>query len=126
MGRKLFVGNISFETTDADLREAFSRVGTIESASVVMDRATGRSRGFAFVEMSTEDEARQAIAALNGTELRGRSINVSEARERGARPGGFRPGGRPPDYGPPVDGPRGGFRKEGGSRRGVRARKRSL
>lgn len=104
MGKKLFVGNLPFDTTSADLEALFSEVGTCESASVVTDRATGRSRGFAFVEMSSASEAEQAIATLNGRELNGRQLNVSEARERtgggggggGDRPrgGGFRRGGR--------------------------------
>jgi RNA recognition motif-containing protein len=125
MGRRLFVGNLSYETTDADLREAFARAGSCESAQVVMDRATGRSRGFAFVEMGTEEEARQAIATLNGTVVRGRNINVSEARERSEGPRGPRPQG-PRDFGPPAGGDRPRFQKNGGSRRGLRARKRSL
>jgi RNA recognition motif-containing protein len=125
MGRRLFVGNLSYETTDADLREAFARAGSCESAQVVMDRATGRSRGFAFVEMGTEEEARQAIATLNGTVVRGRNINVSEARERSEGPRGPRSQG-PRDFGPPAGGDRPRFQKNGGSRRGLRARKRSL
>ena len=118
------MGNLSYETTDGDLKETFSTVGACESASVVTDRMTGRSRGFGFVEMGSDEEAQQAIARLNGTELRGRSINVSEARERsagsGPRPGPHR------DFGPPASGSRPPFRKNGGSRRGLRARKRSL
>src|SRR5262249_58560999 len=85
MGKRLFVGNLAYSTTDQDLRELFSRVGTCESASVLNDRETGRSRGFGFVEMSTDDEAQRAITELNLTELQGRSINVTEARERGER-----------------------------------------
>lgn len=126
MGRKLFVGNLSYETTDADLREAFSKAGTCDSAAVVMDRATGRSRGFAFVEMSTDEEARQAVATLNGTQVRGRSMNVSEARERSEGPRGPRPGGGGRDFGPPAGANKPRFQKNGGSRRGLRARKRSL
>ena len=94
MGKKLFVGNLSFETTDAELKELFTAAGTCESASVLMDRATGRSRGFGFVQMSSDDEANRAIAQCNGAELQGRSINVSEARERGERTG-FAPRGGP-------------------------------
>ncbi len=125
MGLKLFVGNLSFETTDADLKEAFSKAGTCESASVIRDRLTSRSRGFGFVEMSSAEEAQRAIAELNGRELRGRTINVSEARERSEgrsahHSGASRGYGSPP----PPPGPR--FRKDGGSRRGLRARKRSL
>jgi cold-inducible RNA-binding protein len=125
MGRKLFVGNLSYETTDADLKEAFSKAGTCESATVILDRMTGRSRGFGFVEMASDDEARQAIATLDGTEVRGRAISVREARERSAGPSGPRFSGNR-NFGPPAEhsGPR--FRKDGGSRRGIRARKRSL
>jgi RNA recognition motif-containing protein len=90
MGKKLFVGNLSYSTTEADLEAFFSQIGACESATVVTDRATGRSRGFGFVEMSSADEAGKAIAELNGRELQGRTVNVSEANER---PAGGRPGG---------------------------------
>ena len=94
MGKKIFVGNLSFDTTSADLESLFSQVGTCESASVITDRATGRSRGFGFVEMSSDSEAEKAIADLNGRELQGRKLNVSEARERqGGGGGGDRPRG---------------------------------
>jgi RNA recognition motif-containing protein len=92
MGKKIFVGNLSFDTTSADLESLFSQVGTCESVSVVTDRETGRSRGFGFVEMNSAEEAEKAIAALNGRELQGRTLNVSEARERsggGERARGF-------------------------------------
>ena len=82
MGKKLFVGNLSFDTTSEDLEAFFSEVGTCESVSVITDRETGRSRGFGFVEMSQISEAEQAIAELNGRELQGRPLTVSEARER--------------------------------------------
>ena len=82
MGKKLFVGNLSFDTTSADLESLFSRAGTCESAAIITDRATGQSRGFGFVEMSTAGEAQKAIAAFNGQELQGRTLNVDEARER--------------------------------------------
>ncbi len=187
MGKKLFVGNLNFKTTDDDLRTMFAQAGTIESATVMMDRATGRSRGFGFVEMSSDEEAEKAVRELNGQELQGRALNVNEARER--TPGGPRPaataaaaavgmaaarpvavvtavavvaataavGGATPgevavaiaaataavavprgdfNFAPPGDdggGFGGGFnrgnfkpRKEGGSRRGLRAKKRSL
>src|SRR5262249_1363353 len=90
MGKKLFVGNLSFNTNSAQLEALFAEVGTCESASVITDRETARSRGFGFVEMSSSDEAAKAIAALNGHEIDGRKLNVSEARERpdsGRRPG---------------------------------------
>jgi RNA recognition motif-containing protein len=92
MGRKLFVGNLSFNTTSADLETLFSQAGTCESAAVITDRETGRSRGFGFVEMSSADEAEKAIAEFNGHDLQGRTLNVSEARERSA--GGDRGRGR--------------------------------
>jgi cold-inducible RNA-binding protein len=88
MGRKIFVGNLAFDTTNQDLEALFATIGTCESASVVTDRATGRSRGFGFVEMSSQDEARRAIAELNGREVQGRAINVSEAKERSSGGGG--------------------------------------
>jgi RNA recognition motif-containing protein len=157
MGRKLFVGNLSFDTTSDDLKELFSQAGTCESAQVMTDRATGRSRGFGFVEMSTDGEAQKALEQFNGRAFQGRNLNVSEARER--TPGAPR-GPRPPSGGGPgrgfdagfdaggfgggFGGGGGGFgggggggggfrgpggpkpRKDGGSRRGLRARKRSL
>ena len=88
MGKKIFVGNLSFDTTSADLEALFAEAGTCESASVISDRATGRSRGFGFVEMSSASEAAKAIASLNGRELHGRTLNVSEARERSGGGGG--------------------------------------
>jgi RNA recognition motif-containing protein len=91
MGKKLYVGNLSFHTTSADLEALFAEVGTCESVSVITDRETGRSRGFGFVEMSSNDEAQKAIAALNGRDVQGRQLNVSEARERSGDRGG---GGR--------------------------------
>ena len=91
MGRKLYVGNLSFEATNEDLQELFGQAGSCESASVITDRATGRSRGFGFVEMGSDDEAQQAIQQFNGHELKGRAIRVDEAREQQDRRGG---GGR--------------------------------
>lgn len=82
MSKKLFVANLNFRTTSDDLREIFSQVGTVESASVVQDRETGKSRGFAFVEMSTEEEAAAAIEQLNGKEFFGRMLKVTEAQSR--------------------------------------------
>jgi len=92
MGKKLFVGNLSFDTSNADLEGLFSQAGTCESATVVTDRESGRSRGFGFVEMSSASEAQQAIAQFNGADLQGRTLNVSEAKERtaGARTGSRR------------------------------------
>jgi len=133
MGKRLFVRNLPFTTNDDELREMFSRAGNIESATVMMDRATGRSRGFGFVEMATDEEAKRAIQMLEGHDLGGRALSVSEARERGERT--FTPGG-PRRPGPNLGysgGGGGGFQeapprfpKEGGSRRGLRGKKRSL
>jgi RNA recognition motif-containing protein len=86
--KKIFVGNFSFDTTEADLRSWFSAHGTIESATVVTDRTTGRSRGFGFVEMANNTEADAAIAALNGSSAGGRPLTVNEARPKTDRPGG--------------------------------------
>src|SRR5689334_21889360 len=95
MGKKIFVGNLSFNTTNADLEALFAECGHCESAAVITDRETGRSRGFGFVEMSSPAEAQKAITTLNGRELQGRTINVSEARERsGGGGGGGDRGGR--------------------------------
>ena len=124
MSRKLFVGNLSFETTEAELKELFATAGNCDTVAVIKDRITGRPRGFAFVEMASEQEANEAIAKLNGAELRGRNLNVGEARERAAGPGRFSGPPRNFSYDAPPAGPR--FRKDGGSRRGLRARKRSL
>jgi cold-inducible RNA-binding protein len=93
MGKKLFVGNLAFSVTGADLESLFAAAGTVESATVVNDRDTGRSRGFGFVEMSSSSEASKAITELNGRDLGGRTINVSEAKEREPRSGGGRSGG---------------------------------
>lgn len=93
MGKKLFVGNLSFNTSSEDLEALFRQSGTVESATVVTDRDSGRSRGFGFVEMGSQAEAQDAISALNGRDVGGRQINVSEAREREARPGGGGGGG---------------------------------
>jgi cold-inducible RNA-binding protein len=87
----IYVGNLSFEVTQEDLQQAFEAHGEVANANVITDKFTGRSRGFGFVEMTKEDEARAAIDALNGTDLKGRAINVNEARPRNDR---SRNGGR--------------------------------
>jgi RNA recognition motif-containing protein len=94
MGRKLYVGNLDYGVTDSDLEKMFGAHGTVESAQVIMDRDTGRSKGFGFVEMKTEQEAQTAAAALNGQSSGGRSLTVNEARPRseGGRGGGGRGG----------------------------------
>ena len=91
MATKLYVGNLSFRTTEEDLREAFSQAGTVESASVIQDRETQRSRGFGFVEMATPEEAQKAIEMFNGQDLGGRNLTVNEAKpktDRGGSGGG--------------------------------------
>src|SRR5438445_10587363 len=82
MGKKLYVGNLGYSVTDSDLSKMFEAHGTVESAQVIMDRDTGRSKGFGFVEMKTDQEAQAAIAALNGQDAGGRSLTVNEARPR--------------------------------------------
>ena len=95
MAKKLYVGNLSYNTHDEDLREAFSKIGEVLSATLIVDQATGRSKGFGFVEMGSNQEAQAAIAALNGKDMEGRTLTVNEARPReegGGGKGGF--GGR--------------------------------
>src|SRR5262245_57262604 len=112
MGKKLYVGNLSYTTSDSDLDTLFAAHGTVQSAQVIMDRDTGRSKGFGFVEMGSDAEAQTAIQALNGKEVEGRSPTVNEARPREDRGSGGRGG-----YG----GGRGGFGGgRGGSGRGPR------
>ena len=98
MSKKLYVGNLSFSSTEADLREIFGRHGSVESVSVITDRETGRPRGFAFVEMAEASAAQDAIRALDGSDLGGRSIKVNEAQDRNSqdrgRSGGGGGGGR--------------------------------
>ncbi len=85
--KKLYVGNLSFEVTEGDLKELFSEAGTVESVNVITDRASGRSKGFAFVEMASEEEAKGAISKFNGHSLKDREIVVNEARPRSANTG---------------------------------------
>jgi RNA recognition motif-containing protein len=103
--KNIFVGNLSFGTTESSIRSLFEQYGTVDRVNIVTDRDTGRSRGFAFVEMSDNEQADRAISAMNGYQLDGRSINVNEARPKGEGGGG---------------GGRGGFRREGGGGRGNR------
>ena len=110
MAHKLFVGGLPFSTSDDRLREVFAQAGKVESAVVVTDRGTGRSRGFGFVEMSTSEEADQAVAELNGKDLDGRQLKVERAKASDGGDGGARRG--------PSGGPRGGF--GGGGARGSR------
>ena len=88
MSMKLYVGNLSFETSGENLREHFTQAGTVETASVIEDRDTGRSRGFGFVEMATKEEGEAAIAQFNGKDLHGRNLNVNVAKARESRDGG--------------------------------------
>ena len=90
MSTKLYVGNLSFQTTSQELQQLFGQAGTVQSASVMEDRDTGRSRGFAFVEMSSEEEATSAIEQFNGKEVGGRALKVNEAKPRENRSGGGR------------------------------------
>jgi RNA recognition motif-containing protein len=94
MGKKLYVGNLSYNVDSSQLQELFGAHGTVVSAQVISDRDTGRSKGFGFVEMSSDQEAQAAIAALNGQQHDGRSLTVNEARPREDRPGGGGGGGR--------------------------------
>lgn len=108
MGKKIYVGNLSYNVKDDLLADKFSEFGTVESARIVMDRETNRSKGFAFVEMSSDEEAQAAITKLHGSEWEGRQMNVSEAKPQAPREGGG--GGR----GGPRGGGGGGFGGGGG------------
>jgi RNA recognition motif-containing protein len=107
MNSKLYVGNLSYNTTENDLQDAFSRFGTVLEANLMMDRESGRSRGFAFVTMSTPEEAQAAVQGMNGQDLDGRSLTVNEARPKEERSGGGGGGG---------GGGRGGYGGGGGGR----------
>ena len=109
MEAKLYVGNLPYTTVDADLETLFAQAGNVKSAQVIKDRVSGRSKGFAFVEMSTADEAQAAISRFNGQDFNGRALTVNLARPREERPGGFRGGS-------------GGGRRQGGG--GDRERRR--
>lgn len=111
MGKKLYVGNLSYGVSAADLEQAFGECGTVESCDIIIDHGTGKSKGFGFVEMSSDDEARAAIEALDGKDLDGRSIKVNEARPKAPRSGGGGGGG---------GGGRGGYRGGGGGGGGYR------
>lgn len=116
MSTKLYVGNLSFNTSNQDLNDLFGAVGTVESTNIIEDRETGRSRGFAFVEMSTKEEAEAAISELNGKEVDGRELKVNEAKPQESRGGGG--GGGRGGYG---GGGGGGGYGGGGGRGGNRA-----
>lgn len=93
MGKKLYVGNLPYSVDSDQLADLFAQAGNVESANVIMDRDSGRSKGFGFVEMSSDDEAERAISEMNGREFAGRAINVSEARPQAPREGGGGRGG---------------------------------
>jgi RNA recognition motif-containing protein len=113
MGKKLYVGNLAYGVSDSDLEQLFAAHGTVQSAQVIMDRDTGRSKGFGFVEMGSDQEAQAAIAALNGKEVDGRALTVNEARPKEGGGGGR--GGRGGGYGGGGGG-RGGYGGGGGRR----------
>jgi RNA recognition motif-containing protein len=110
VGNKLYVGNLAYSVRDESLHQAFSQFGTVTSAKVMMDRDTGRSKGFGFVEMGSDAEAQSAINGMNGQALEGRAIVVNEARPREERPGGFGGGGSRGGYGGGGGGGGGGGR----------------
>jgi len=120
MGKKLYVGNLAYGITDSDLEQMFAAHGAVQSAQVIMDRDTGRSKGFGFVEMGSDQEAQTAIAAMNGKEVEGRSLTVNEARPKecggggGGRGGGGGGGGRGGYGGGGGGGSRGGYGGGGG------------
>src|SRR6058998_1384652 len=112
MGTKLYVGNLSFNTTETDLQDLFAQAGAVQDVMLMQDKFTGKSRGFAFVTMTSEEDAQNAIKEFNGKTVEGRPLTVNEARPREARPAGG--GGR--GYG--GGGGYGGGRRDGGQRRG--------
>jgi RNA recognition motif-containing protein len=116
MGKKLYVGNLAYTVTDSDLEQLLSPHGTVQSAQVIQDRDTGRSKGFGFVEMASDEEAQAAIAALNGQQHEGRTLTVNEAKPKEDRGGGGGRGG----YGGGGGGGRGGYGGGGGGGRGGR------
>jgi RNA recognition motif-containing protein len=115
MGRKLYVGNLPFSAGEAELQELFATAGAVDSVKVMRDMATGRARGFAFVEMTTDDDAQKAIDKLHNADFGGRNLTVNEARPRPERSGGFG-GGRDGGYGGGGGGGYGGGGGKGGRR----------
>jgi RNA recognition motif-containing protein len=118
MGSKLYVGNLSYSTSSSDLQQLFTPYGTVQSAEVISDRETGRSKGFGFVQMGSDEEAQAAIAAMNGQQVDGRALTVNEAKPREDRPrGGGGGGGRGGYGGGGGGGGRGGYGGGGGGGR---------
>ena len=111
MAKKLYVGNLSYSTTEDDLREAFAKIGEVQSATLIIDQTNGRSKGFGFVEMASDEDAAKAISTMNGTSLFDRTITVNEARPKTERGGGGGYGG-----GGGRGGDRGGYGGGGGGR----------
>ncbi len=110
MAKKLYVGNLSYSTTEDDLREAFAKIGEVQSAKLIIDPTNGRSKGFGFIEMASDEDGDKAISALNGTSLSDRTITVNEARPQTPRPrSGFGGGGGRGGYGGGGHDRRGGF-----------------
>jgi RNA recognition motif-containing protein len=126
MGSKLYVGNLNYNTTSSELEQLFAQHGTVQSAEVISDRDTGRSKGFGFVQMGSDEEAQAAITAMNGQEIGGRTLTVNEAKPREDRPrgggGGGGRGGRGGFGGGGGGGGRGGYGGGGGGGRGGRDR----
>src|SRR5712691_9391025 len=121
MGTKLYVGNLSFNTTETDLQDLFTQVGAVSEVTLMQDKFTGKSRGFAFVTMSTEQDAQKAISEFNGKTVEGRPLTVNEARPRATRPPGGGGGGGRGYGGGGYGGGGGGYgggRRDGGQRRG--------
>lgn len=120
MGNKLYVANLVFHATEADLEDHFSKVGAVREVKLILDKMTGKSRGFAFITMGSDDDAERAISELNGKQFEGRALAVTEARPREEKPGGFRPspGGSGGDRKPFSGG--GGYRPPGGGGGGGR------
>ena len=114
MSMKLYVGNIDFQTSEYDLEQLFGKSGTVNSANIIADRETGRSRGFGFVEMSSQEEGQNAISQLNGKEVDGRELKVNEAKPQDKRSGGGGGGGRGGYGGGGGGGSRGGYGGGGG------------
>ena len=131
MGNRLYVGNLSFNATETDLMDLFGQAGQVKDVALIQDRVTGKSRGFAFVTMTTDEEAAAAVSQLNGKSIEGRTISVSEARPREERPSGGGGGGRSyggggggggGGYGGGGRGGGGGYSDRGGDRRDRRDR----